>query len=273
MVRPICEIVARRGKGWQPHAASACVDVVGGNSRRFLGLLARLEVQLDTTTAQLPILDEDLPAAAKVEIHRLFSEAIRAGHATRDLSLSWDDELTRRAVETGLAYELEERVLTLYRLKTALPAGLLARVGAILGGGSAPQIQGLGTYFEAIGLAFQIMVDVLDVRGFEAAMKEGGGDIQRGTLTLPIVKALGMLAAPRREWLWHTLKSRPIAELVVRRTVYELEDIGALPACTQLARDLVEGAWQRLDPLLHDSRSKATIRGLGSYVLDWHRPS
>lgn len=273
LVRPVRDKLARGGKGWQRDAASACIEVVGGDSSRFLDWLARLELELGSMVAEQPVLDENVPAAAKAEIYRLYSDAMRAGHAARGSSIRWDDELVRRAVETGRGYELEAKVLALYRLKAALPAGLRARVGAILGGGSPAQIEGLGAYFEATALASQIMVDVLELRGFEGGLKGGWDNARQGQLTLPIVKALGMLAHARREWLCQTLQARPIAELGLRRAVYELEDIGALPACTQLARDLVEGAWQRLDPTLEDSRAKVTICTFGRYVLDWQQSS
>ena len=48
------------------------------------------------------------------------------------------------------------------------------------------------------------MDDVLNLRGFEGDLKERGEDIRNGKLTLPIVKALGILPLSRREWLWET---------------------------------------------------------------------
>jgi hypothetical protein len=273
LVLPVREKVAHGSQGWQSYATLTRADVVDCDSRRFLDGLARLETQLGSLKAERPALDRLVPASAKVEIHRPDAAAMLGGYATKGLDISWDDELARKVVETGRGYELEAQVMALYRLRTALPAGLLARVGAILGGGSARLIEELRAYFEATGLASQIMVDVLELRGLEAAPR-GSWDVARpAKLTLPIVKALGMLAPSRREWLWQSLKERPIQELVVRRAVYEVEDIGALAACTQLARDLIEGTWQSLDPILDDSPAKSTVRAFGRCVLDWHEPS
>ena len=81
----------------------------------------------------------------------------------------------------------------------------MARVGGILGGGSELQIEALGCFFEAVGLAFQIIDDVLNLRGFERDLKERGEDIRHGKLTLPVVKALGCLPLERRTWLWSVL--------------------------------------------------------------------
>ena len=210
------------------------------------------------------------PAEAKLRIYRLYFDTMRAGHAGQALDIGNPEALALRAVQSGSSAELEARVLALHRLKTAVPAGMLARTGAVLGGGSEQQIEGLGRFFEAVGLAFQIMDDVLNLRGFEGDLKERGEDIRNGKLTLPIVKALGILPLSRREWLWETLQSRPSDRALVASVIEELERIGAISACADMARTLVEEAWSQLDPILEDSQFKVTFRAFGWYVLDRH---
>jgi geranylgeranyl pyrophosphate synthase len=169
------------------------------------------------------VMGDDLPAEKKLRIYRLYFDAMRAGHAGQALDLKSATGLAARAVETGVSMELEARLLALHRLKTAVPAGMLARMGAILGGGSERQIEALGTFFEAVGLAFQIMDDVLNLRGFEGKLKEQGEDIRQGKLTLPVVKALGLLPRQRREWLWRTVRARPNEEALVAQVIDAIE--------------------------------------------------
>jgi len=307
LIAPIREIVDRGGKAWRSYAALACIDVVGGDSRQFLHWLALPEilhvgslivddvedestirrgepachvlhgipVAINAGTAayflaEPPVHDEPIPAESKLKIYRLYFDTLRAGHAGQALDLVSPDALAHLAVQTGITDDLEARVLGLHRLKTATPAGMLARTGAILGGGSDAQIEALGQFFEAVGLAFQIVDDVLNLRGFEGDLKQRGEDIRQGKVTLPIVKALQLLPRLRREMLWETLRSRPTDDAIVSRTIKELEDIGALSACSILARGLVEDAWRRLDPLLEDSQFKVVFRAFGWYVLDRH---
>jgi geranylgeranyl pyrophosphate synthase/predicted secreted hydrolase len=307
LIGPIRELVDRGGKGWRSYAALACIDVVGGDSRKFLHWLAVPEilhvgslivddVEDDSSIrrggpschvlhgapiainagtaayflAEPPVLDEDLPPEKKLRIYRLYFDAMRAGHAGQAIDLGNAEAYAHRAAQRGASEELEARVLALHRLKTAVPAGMLARMGAILGGGSERQIEELGTFFEAVGLAFQIVDDVLDLRGFEAELKVRGEDVRRGKLTLPMAKAFGLLPRRRREWLWDTLKSRPSDDVLVRRVIDELERIGAIDACAALARELVENAWARLDPVLEESQFKVMFRAFGWYVLDRH---
>jgi geranylgeranyl pyrophosphate synthase/predicted secreted hydrolase len=307
LIRPIREIVDRGGKGWRSYAALACIDVVGGDSRKFLRWLALPEmlhvgslivddveddsairrgepschmlhgvpIAINAGSAayflgEPPVLDEDLPAEKKLRIYRLYFDAMRAGHAGQAIDLKSAHALASRAAHTGQSQELEARVLALHRLKTAVPAGMLARMGAILGGGSEQQIEELGTFFEAVGLAFQIMDDVLNLRGFEGNLKQRGEDIRQGKLTLPVVKALGLLPRERRERLWEILQTHPSDETLVTQVIDEIERVGALIACVDLAGELVENAWARLDPVLEDSQFKVMFRAFGWYVLDRH---
>jgi geranylgeranyl pyrophosphate synthase/predicted secreted hydrolase len=307
IVDPIREISDRGGKGWRSYAALACIDVVGGDSRRFghwlpmpellhVGSLIIDDVEdasdvrrggpachvlhgqnraINAGTAayflaEPPVLQDDLPPEAKLRIYRLYFDTMRAGHAGQALDLEGVDEEAARAVSSGETARLEQQVLAIHRLKTAVPAGMMARVGAILGGGTELQIEALGRFFEAVGLAFQIIDDVLNLRGFERDLKERGEDIRHGKLTLPIVKALGALPLQRRTWLWNVLRSKPADSAVVGEVIELIESAGGLDACERLARDQVEQAWARLDPVLDDSQVKVTFRAFSWFVLDRH---
>src|SRR5205807_8328956 len=118
-------------------------------------------------------------------------------------------EMTNAAVESGDGVRLERAVLSTHRLKAAAPAAALARMGAVAGGGSDAQIEAVGLFFEALGLAFQIIDDVLNLRGFKGDLKTRAEDLTKGTITLPFAKALPRLDPERRKWLWAQLQTRP----------------------------------------------------------------
>jgi geranylgeranyl pyrophosphate synthase len=80
-----------------------------------------------------------------------------------------------------------ERYLERCRLKTAVLFRAACVLGAIEGGASA---ETLGPFGEQIGLAFQILDDVLDVSGPpERTGKPRGTDLLDGTVTLPLIDA------------------------------------------------------------------------------------
>jgi len=70
--------------------------------------------------------------------------------------------------------------------KTGALIGAAVAVGAVLGGGSPREIRALEEYGRRLGLAFQIMDDLLDVQGEETQMgKAVGKDRARGKATYP----------------------------------------------------------------------------------------
>jgi geranylgeranyl pyrophosphate synthase len=173
-------------------------------------------------------------------------------------------------IESGDSSWLEKRVLATHRLKAAVPAGCLARMGAVVGGGSEAQIEAVGNFFEALGLAFQIVDDVLNLRGFKNNLKSRGEDIANGVITLPVAKAMARLDGEGRRALWKTLQSRPTDPVIVSAVVEKLETCGAVQACADDARELVERAWWKAEPLLEDSMPKLMMRAFGWYVLERH---
>jgi octaprenyl-diphosphate synthase len=75
--------------------------------------------------------------------------------------------------------------------KTAQPIRAGAMVGAYLAGGTAEQTQALGSYGLDLGIAFQIVDDILDFTGDEKKTgKMVGNDLREGNLTLPSLLAI-----------------------------------------------------------------------------------
>ncbi len=63
--------------------------------------------------------------------------------------------------------------------------------GGTLGDLSLKQIDALATYGQALGLAFQMSDDVMDIVGKPGLMGKGvGADLAEGTVTLPVIFAL-----------------------------------------------------------------------------------
>ena len=77
------------------------------------------------------------------------------------------------------------------RKKTASLFAASAQCGAIVGGGSAGQIEALREYGEHFGVAFQMMDDLLDMTADERSLgKPVGNDLTERKVTIPLVEAL-----------------------------------------------------------------------------------
>lgn len=307
MIKPVREIVDRGGKSWRSYAALACCDIVGGDSRQYVQWLAMPELMhvgslivddvqdkstirrggptahlvygealaINAGTAcyfmgQKLLVGRQMSAANKLRLYDLYFESLRAGHAGQALDLDGVDAEMPRAVEQGGGSWLEDRVLAIHRLKTAVPAASLSRMGAVVGGGSEAQIDGIGRFFESVGLAFQIVDDVLNLRGFKGDLKSRGEDIAHGKVTLPVAKAMARLARDDRAWLWQCVQAKSDDRGQIEAVIAKLEACGAIEACATEARELVESAWQALDPLVEDSLPKVMLRAFGWYVLERH---
>jgi geranylgeranyl pyrophosphate synthase len=85
--------------------------------------------------------------------------------------------------------------------KTASLFGCAAETGAIIGGAPEDAISALRGYGDDLGLAFQIMDDVLDLTGgAEQLGKPAGHDLLQSTITLPVITYLQMVEVGGPEW-------------------------------------------------------------------------
>jgi geranylgeranyl diphosphate synthase type II len=158
----------------------------------------------------LPAMDDDDLRRGKPTSHKVFGEAIailagdalltRAFHLLADVPAGWGEERVRRRLAatailgeacgtTGLIggqvidLESEGRTIDaralecLHRAKTGALLGACVRGGAILGGAATDDLERLAQYAGAIGLAFQVVDDVLDATaGAEKLGKTAGKD-------------------------------------------------------------------------------------------------
>ncbi len=306
-VTPVREITDRGGKGWRSYAALACCDVVGGDSRRYVQWLAMPELMhvgslivddvqdkstvrrggptchmvhgdalaINAGTAcyfmgQQVLTGTEVSDATKLRLYDLYFEALRAGHAGQAADITGLDEYMPNAVETGDNTELESRILSVHRLKTAAPAGALSRMGALIGDGTEEQIEGLGRYFESVGLAFQIVDDVLNLRGFKDDLKRRGEDLAHGKVTMPVAKAMGVLDAEGRQWMWDHVKAKHQDPAIIGEMIERLEACGSVQAAQDQAEEMIEHAWQTVQPLLNDSIVSLMLRSFGWFVLQRH---
>lgn len=311
VIEPLREIVDRGGKSWRSFAFLLCMDCVGGNSLDYKHWLAMPEVMhvgslivddiqdksetrrggpschmvhgdaiaINAGTAayflSLQILQELTPGLTPLLRNRLYEMYIltlRSGHAGQAFDIYGLDYLMDEAVKGGDSTRLEKSVLATHRLKSAVPAGNLARMGATVGGGSTDQIEKLGMYMESIGLAFQIIDDVLNLRGFQGNVKDRGEDITAGKVTFPVAKSMSSSRCDltQRQNIWNTVKSKPSDKAVIQDVIQQLETCGALDASVDEANRLVKTAWQEVDACIPDSFYKMLLRAFGWYVLERH---
>src|SRR5919107_1498437 len=120
----------------------------------------------------------------------------------REVAVATGDYLFAEAAMGLAAGELEqfrsargsvevEEYLEHIRMKTAGLFKAACVAGGTLGGLSIKQVDALATYGQALGLAFQMSDDVMELVGKPGLMGKGvGADLAEGTVTLPVIFAL-----------------------------------------------------------------------------------
>ncbi|MDP9471338.1 MAG: polyprenyl synthetase family protein [Chloroflexota bacterium] len=129
--------------------------------------------------------------------------------------------------------------------KTASLFAGAAEMGAILGGAPESDIQALRDYGAHLGLAFQIMDDVLDLREDTAELgKPAGNDLRQGTVTLPTMLYAATLPAASSEAdvLRAVVAGDRDDPAAIAEVVASIRSSGALVSATAVAQSYVERA-------------------------------
>ena len=100
------------------------------------------------------------------------------------------------------SFDVEQNLKQYYyriKRKTALLISACCRLGALVSGAPRRQVWALGAYGHSLGMAFQIVDDVLDLTAKPSEFgKPVGGDVHQGIMTLPMILALKLTPEPAR---------------------------------------------------------------------------
>ncbi len=247
------------GKRLRPALCLASARAVDGDDEAVLPAACAIEMvhAFSLIHDDLPALDDDDFRRGRPTCHKVFGEAVAilAGDAlfalafetiaqvesTAERRLSALAELASQSGTKGVVGgevldilaegtdSSEAQIRRIHELKTAsLMAGSCA-IGATLGGGEMRDVELLREFGREIGLAFQIVDDLLDeTAASEVIGKPAGSDRRHGKATYP--RLYGVEGA-REEAERHTRKA--------------LESLGMLAGDTSSLRDLADFAVRR----------------------------
>ena len=152
-------------------------------------------------------------------------------------------EVDQRSKRFDLRQTTDDYLATIQR-KTASLLEAACASAAVLGGASEKQVEAARSYARHLGIAFQLVDDVLDYRGSAEEMgKPVGNDIREGTVTLPLILALSLSQAPIHAILASARQRDDFSAVVmaVRRS-------GALERCQAIAAEHSAAAAAALEP-------------------------
>jgi octaprenyl-diphosphate synthase len=159
-------------------------------------------------------------------------------------------ELTQQMVEgellqmekLGKLITLEEHFDLIFR-KTACLFSVCMRLGAIMGGATPEQEDALGKYGHDLGMAFQIVDDVLDLTASEEVLgKPVASDLREGKVTMAVIHALERCTDAERAKVEKILEDRAFNGVTHADILTILQRYGSLDAATSRAAQYAESA-------------------------------
>jgi geranylgeranyl pyrophosphate synthase len=266
-LRPLLVVLAAESAGGPPRTvdgeerlvrAAVAVELVHSATLVHDDLIDGAQLRRGHPTVAATAGRQVAVATGDLLFSRAFAELARNEDTDQLLALSAassalaEGELLQR--EDAYAVHVPvERYLKRCELKTAALFEAACRLGALTAAdGSAALADGLGAFARRIGLAFQMLDDVLDVSGpVERTGKARGTDLLDGTVTLPFILArerdpqlgafdLGSLDGPRQ------------AEELCER----IAATGALDEAREQALGVVAEAKSALPLILPEGRSQ-----------------
>ena len=154
----------------------------------------------------------------------------------------------------------------LIRSKTASLLSGACEVGALRAG--ARERSALRRFGEQLGMAFQIVDDLLDYTEEEAVTgKPSGNDLREHKVTLPLIYALDRLSPEGRREVARLMETSEPDDARIGGVIALVAEAGGLDYARQRAQLLAEQADQALDELA-PSPARETLRDSITYVLD-----
>ena len=144
--------------------------------------------------------------------------------------------------------------------KTARLFSVCTRLGAIVGGADAASEEKLGEYGWNLGMAFQLVDDVLDFTSREATLgKPVGSDLREGKVTLPLIYALQQATAAEKRLVETILQDRDYDRVPFDRILGIISKYQGFERAHERAEQFTERARQLLGECTESPYQRALL--------------
>ncbi len=297
---PIWELLGRGGKRWRPTLFLLIAQAFGAKPKPLLDLAMVAEVVHNGTLMVDDVEDNSDLRRGLPCIHKIHGVdvAVNAGNAMYFLPLlafmrhrgQFSEKTMLAAYEIyaqeminlsyGQGFDIwwhrgnephvtEAQYLQMCAFKTGTLSRMAAKLGALFAGASEKDIALAGQFAEAIGIAFQIQDDILNLVADELEYgKEIGGDITEGKRTLMTIHALSHAPAVEKARLLSLLESHPKDQPRIREAIRILESNGSIDYARAYAKKLVTEAWKNFAPELKEGEAKESLQSFADYLIE-----
>jgi octaprenyl-diphosphate synthase len=161
-----------------------------------------------------------------------------------------------------------EDYMEIITAKTAVLMSATCACGAIISGAEIETEQFLGEFGLNMGIAFQLMDDLLDYTSSEDVFgKPVGKDLKEGKITLPLIYTLPKIEASEGNRLENLFKNHQATEEDYRQLIGLVRSKGALDQIKDEARSYVDRAAECLSRF-PDSPAKRGLLELNRFIVE-----
>ncbi len=301
LTKPVWDFLSRGGKRWRPLLFLLITKAVGGNVEKVKDFFIIPELVHNGTLIVDDIEDDSLMRRGKPCLHKIFGIdiAINAGNFIYFLPLlalvknkdKFKDKVLIRVYEVyfqeminlhlGQAMDIywhkgktekisEAQYLQMCVFKTGCLPRMTAKLAVLLSGGKDKLAEEIGRMAEAIGIAFQIQDDILDLTGEEFAKKKGGlgKDITEGKRSLIIIHTLRKAKKSDRERLIKILNAHTKNQKMRNEALGIINKYGSVDYARKKAQKLIKDSWNKIDGFLTDSPAKNQLKEFINYLVE-----
>jgi octaprenyl-diphosphate synthase len=252
-------IIAAGGKRLRPMLTLCAARLCGYTGRRHVGLAACVEFIHTATLLHDDVVDESNLRRGAATANAvwgnqssvlvgdfLFSRAFELMVADGSLEVLRILSGASSVIAEGEVHQLvttndtettEADYLDVIRAKTAKLFAAATEIGAVVADRPEAETRALEMFGHNIGMAFQLIDDVLDYSAPQATLgKTVGDDFREGKITLPVIFAFAAADETTRRFWRRTMEDMEQKKGDLRRAITFMEETGALDGTVERAR-------------------------------------
>jgi len=301
-MKPIWNFIDRGGKRWRPVLFLLIAEAVGGDLEKIQDIVMIPEIVHNGSIIVDDIEDQGELRRNQPCLHKIFGldVAINAGNFMYFYPLlaliknkdQFSSDTLVKAYEAyiqeminihlgqgtdifwhnGKAINIEEdEYLQMCAYKTGCLSRMSAKLAVILSDGSDQLIEAAGRVAEAMGVAFQIQDDILDIisEGEEREKfgKVFGNDIKEGKRTLMVIHALKKATQEDKNRLIEILDKHTDDMKEREEAIAIIKKYGSVEYAQAKAKEIMGDAWQEAEKLLPESPAKKRLEEFVNFLI------
>ena len=301
LAKPVWEFLSRGGKRWRPILFLLVTQAIGGDIKKVKDFVVIPELIHNGTIIVDDLEDQSEFRRGKPCLHRIFGIdiAMNAGNFLYYFPLlaliknknKFKNDVLARAYETyiqecinlhfgqgtdiywhkGLVKEInEDQYLQMCAFKTGGLSRMAAKLAVVLSEGSDELAEQVGRVAEAVGIAFQIQDDILNLTGGEFAKRKGGlgEDITEGKRSLVVIHTLRKANKKDRKRLIEILNLHTKNQKIRNEAIGIIKKYGSIEYAKERAKNLIQKAWKGAEKLLPESLAKNRLNEFINYLIE-----